>query len=62
MEIIKTIKILVTEKEEETIRNFVGLLEDLNDAEYNAFTEITGNPDLYAEVNQIFSAIERKSW
>lgn len=62
MEIIKTIKILVTEKEEDTIRDFVGLLEDLDDAEYDAFTEITGNPDLYSEVNQIFSAIERKPW
>ena len=59
MRIEKSVKLYVSAKEEDIIRNFVGWLEELDRDEYNEVTSVAcNNSDLYEEVNQILEAVE----
>lgn len=58
MRIEKSVKLYVSAKEEDIIRNFVGWLEDLDGDEYSEIADLACNHSLYDEVNRIYEAVE----
>lgn len=54
----RTIKLYMSKKEIEIIGNFLGWLEELEDEEYTAISEITNTSHLYDAVNDLYKAAE----
>lgn len=54
----RTIKLYMSRKEIETIGNFLGWLEELEDEEYTAISEITNTSRLYDAINDLYKAAE----